>query len=148
MEVNGYTIEPGANLQGANLTGANLEGANLFGANLSIANLTGATRRSAIQPALSHRDRVPPRSQRKVFHRSSPVPPERPLWLGNHLVPNMSPLHGSLAPWCHGVVPKEPPEGRQQALLNTVRRIPGPTHQPSGRVSLLVEWLDPEFFGA
>ena len=83
MEVNGYTIEPGANLQGANLqganlTGANLEGANLFGANLSIANLTGATRRSAIQPALSHRDRVPPVHNGKSstgaaqFHRSDP----------------------------------------------------------------------------
>ena len=27
MEVNGYTIEPGADLEGANLEGANLEGA-------------------------------------------------------------------------------------------------------------------------
>ncbi len=42
MEVNGYTIEPGANLQGANLTGANL-----FGADLSIANLQGANLRGA-----------------------------------------------------------------------------------------------------
>ena len=31
VEVNGYTIEPGANLEGANLEGANLEGANLEG---------------------------------------------------------------------------------------------------------------------
>ena len=35
VEVNGYTIEPGANLRGANLEGANLAGANLAGANLS-----------------------------------------------------------------------------------------------------------------
>ena len=59
MEVNGYKIEPGANLAGAdftfwadltgaNLTGANLAGANLsfftplIGANLSFADLTGA----------------------------------------------------------------------------------------------------------
>ncbi len=27
VEVNGYTIEPGANLEGADLTGANLKGA-------------------------------------------------------------------------------------------------------------------------
>ncbi len=93
MEVNGYEIKPGAYLKGAylkgaylfkanltraNLEGANLEGANLFGANLSIANLTGATRRSAIQPALSHRDRVPPVHNGKSstgaaqFHRSDP----------------------------------------------------------------------------
>ena len=42
VEVNGYTIEPGANLSGANLSGANLSGANLSGANLSGANLEGA----------------------------------------------------------------------------------------------------------
>ena len=32
MEVNGYTIEPGANLVGADLEGANLTKANLKGA--------------------------------------------------------------------------------------------------------------------
>jgi uncharacterized protein YjbI with pentapeptide repeats len=32
VEVNGYTIEPGADLEGAHLSGANLEGANLSGA--------------------------------------------------------------------------------------------------------------------
>ena len=32
VEGDGYTIEPGANLDGANLDGANLEGANLSGA--------------------------------------------------------------------------------------------------------------------
>ena len=52
ITVNGYTIEPSANLVGANLTGAdltdawmpgaNLEGANLTGANLGHANLTDA----------------------------------------------------------------------------------------------------------
>ena len=57
VEVNGYTIERGAdlaeanfymalvgqaNLEGANLTGANLEGANLGGAWLGQANLEGA----------------------------------------------------------------------------------------------------------
>ena len=42
VEVNGYTIEPGANLSGANLSGANLSGANLNGANLEGANLYGA----------------------------------------------------------------------------------------------------------
>ncbi|MED5552029.1 MAG: pentapeptide repeat-containing protein, partial [Actinomycetota bacterium] len=42
VKVNGYTIEPGANLVGANLWGADLEEANLSGANLSGANLSGA----------------------------------------------------------------------------------------------------------
>ena len=37
-----YTIEPGANLEGANLRDANLEGANLRDANLEGANLSGA----------------------------------------------------------------------------------------------------------
>ncbi len=41
--VDGYTIEPNANLAGANLSGADLGGAALSGANLSNANLTGAT---------------------------------------------------------------------------------------------------------
>ncbi len=35
VEVNGYTIEPGANLEWARLTGVNLTGANLTGANLT-----------------------------------------------------------------------------------------------------------------
>jgi len=48
VEVNGYTIEPGAHHTGADLTGAdlnqaNLEGASLRGANLEGANLEGAT---------------------------------------------------------------------------------------------------------
>ena len=62
MIVNGYTIEPGADLQGAdlvrtnlqrvglhgaNLTGANLGGADLEGADLTRANLTGASLRGA-----------------------------------------------------------------------------------------------------
>ena len=42
VEVNGYTIEPNANLSGAYLTGANLVGANLVGANLVGANFTAA----------------------------------------------------------------------------------------------------------
>ena len=42
VEVNGYTIEPGANLPGADLSGLDLSGANLRGANLSGAYLTGA----------------------------------------------------------------------------------------------------------
>jgi hypothetical protein len=47
MEVNGYTIEPGADLAMANLAGANLHRANLAralleGANLHRANLRGA----------------------------------------------------------------------------------------------------------
>ena len=40
--VNGYKIEPFANLSEANLSRANLYGANLYGANLSEANLIGA----------------------------------------------------------------------------------------------------------
>ena len=48
VEVNGYTIEPGAHLVGANLEGANLEGANLSGANLSGANLAGANLKEAV----------------------------------------------------------------------------------------------------
>ena len=35
VEVNGYTIEPGADLEGADFKGANLSEANLKGANLS-----------------------------------------------------------------------------------------------------------------
>ena len=42
VEVNGYTIEPGAFLYRADLTGANLYIANLGGANLREANLTAA----------------------------------------------------------------------------------------------------------
>jgi uncharacterized protein YjbI with pentapeptide repeats len=47
MEVNGYKIEPGAQLAGANLSnakllGVNLERANLVGADLSNAKLAGA----------------------------------------------------------------------------------------------------------
>jgi uncharacterized protein YjbI with pentapeptide repeats len=42
VEVNGYTIEPGANLHGADLTGANLEGVDLLKANLARANLARA----------------------------------------------------------------------------------------------------------
>jgi len=37
-----YNIEPGANLQGANLYGADLKQANLYGADLKQANLQGA----------------------------------------------------------------------------------------------------------
>jgi uncharacterized protein YjbI with pentapeptide repeats len=42
VEVNGYTIAPGANLAGANLAGAVLRSANLADANLADANLDGA----------------------------------------------------------------------------------------------------------
>ncbi|SVB41131.1 uncharacterized protein METZ01_LOCUS193985, partial [marine metagenome] len=42
VEINGYTIEPGANLEGADLNGVNLEGANLSDAYLNGANLEGA----------------------------------------------------------------------------------------------------------
>ena len=42
MEVNGYKIYPGANLDGANLTRAALARADLTGANLEGANLTRA----------------------------------------------------------------------------------------------------------
>ena len=47
MEVNGRTIEPGANLKRANLEGMNLEGAYLKGANLKRANLKRANRKRA-----------------------------------------------------------------------------------------------------
>lgn len=42
MNVNGYKIEPMADLHGANLRGANLHGTNLRGANLNGANLRDA----------------------------------------------------------------------------------------------------------
>ena len=42
VEVNRYTIEPGARLMGANLIGANLKEANLTGAELNGADLKGA----------------------------------------------------------------------------------------------------------
>ncbi len=41
VEVNGYTIEPGANLAEANLLMADLTGVDLRGANLEGANLGG-----------------------------------------------------------------------------------------------------------
>ena len=41
VEVNGYTIEPGANLWRANLEDADLTGADLSQSNLSGANLKG-----------------------------------------------------------------------------------------------------------
>ena len=60
VEVNGYTIEPGADLSGANLKRANLAGANLEGANLKRANLSGpdfkeATYRSLERIGIWHR---------------------------------------------------------------------------------------------
>ena len=42
VEVNGYTIEPGADLSGVNFSGSDLSGRNLSGANLSGANLSRA----------------------------------------------------------------------------------------------------------
>ena len=42
VEVNGYAIEPGADLSGRNLSGRNLSGRNLSGANLSRADLSRA----------------------------------------------------------------------------------------------------------
>ena len=42
VEVNGYTIEPRADLEGADLEGANLSGANLKGVYLGGVNLEGA----------------------------------------------------------------------------------------------------------
>ena len=42
VEVNGYMIEPGADLSGADLSGRNLSGRNLSGADLSGADLSGA----------------------------------------------------------------------------------------------------------
>ena len=52
LTVNGYDIEPGADLSGADLSGADLSGAdlsgaNLYGADLSNANLSGANLGSA-----------------------------------------------------------------------------------------------------
>ena len=43
VEGDGYTIEPGANLDGANLDGANLSGANLDRVDLSEARTDGHT---------------------------------------------------------------------------------------------------------
>jgi len=48
MEINGYTIEPGASLVGADLSGANLANSNLKGADLMNADLSGAKLRDAI----------------------------------------------------------------------------------------------------
>ncbi len=42
MEINGWTIEPWADLVGAKLAGADLSNADLTGANLRMAKLTGA----------------------------------------------------------------------------------------------------------
>ena len=43
VEVNGYKIEPGADLTGADLTGANLLSANLLSANLFAAIMPDGT---------------------------------------------------------------------------------------------------------
>ena len=43
VEVNGYTIEPGADLSGADLEGVNLIGAGLRGANLTGARVNDLT---------------------------------------------------------------------------------------------------------
>ena len=50
MEVNGYKIEPGADLSGANMGGADLSFQNLEGANLSEACLEGARLIRALMP--------------------------------------------------------------------------------------------------
>lgn len=47
MNINGYKIQPQANLRGADLPGTDLRGANLHGANLRGANLRGANLRGA-----------------------------------------------------------------------------------------------------
>jgi len=47
MEINGYKIEPNADLRGADLSGANLSYANLSGADLRHAYLSGANLRGA-----------------------------------------------------------------------------------------------------
>ena len=47
MQVNGYTIAPGAHLRDADLTRADLRGADLWGANLRDADLRGADLRGA-----------------------------------------------------------------------------------------------------
>ena len=47
VEVNGYTIKPGADLVAANLAGANLSRAHLRGANLKMAHLFQADLRGA-----------------------------------------------------------------------------------------------------
>ena len=47
MEVNGYTIKPGADLRGADLRRADLRRADLCYADLSSANLSGANLRGA-----------------------------------------------------------------------------------------------------
>ena len=51
VEVNGYTIEPGANLTGVNLSKENLSGANLSGANLAGADLSEANLEADLQGA-------------------------------------------------------------------------------------------------
>ena len=48
MVVNGYKIEPGADLAGANLRYANLKGANLSSADLQNADLIGANLSGAV----------------------------------------------------------------------------------------------------
>ncbi len=50
MEVNGYKIQPGANLRDADLSGANLQSADMTGANLSYVNLTKAHLTKATMP--------------------------------------------------------------------------------------------------
>ena len=58
VEVNGYTIEPGANLEMANLQGANLKRADLEGANLKGAHLKEAYLKERDHPDV--RDRKVP----------------------------------------------------------------------------------------
>ena len=65
VEVNGYKIEPGANLSGANLTYANLSNADLSNANLTSANLSSTILSSAnlsnANMTDSYRNVVPPK---------------------------------------------------------------------------------------
>ena len=61
--VNGYTVEPYANLRGANLRGANLQGSDLQGANLKSANLQGANLLGANLYGADLRDAILPHFQ-------------------------------------------------------------------------------------
>jgi len=70
MEVNGYKIEPGAELEDTNLSGANLRDANLSGANLRDANLEGARMPDGTihdQPAATRRSPLESRARQRTM---------------------------------------------------------------------------------
>ena len=74
MEVNGYEIEPGADLTGANLkevnlSGVDFSGADLTGADLEGANLTGVNFEASLSEAFADSQTTWPEGFGPLFAR-------------------------------------------------------------------------------